>query len=277
MTLVALLGFTSSRLRVKFFQFFSTFLHSLRLNSLPVSRSYALILAANTCLMSFRFFFKVKGSSLSVLVLRHHNKTVLMRGHLLDVVRTLLLESSVSPRFWCEALSTAAHLINCLPSLTTNHVSPFSKLFGHSPLYSDLRTFGCICFAHLPPHERHKLTAQSVKCVFLGYGIPHKGYVCYDPHASRIWVSRNVIFFENQYFFSSHVQLSSASISFLPIFSESPTVVEWFKPGFVYERRSRHEFGSTSFVPPFDLDLAPDPAPASTTLRQFTRASRPPN
>ena len=84
-------------------------------------------------------------------------------------------------------------------------------------------------------------------------------------------VSRNVIFFENQYFFPSHVQLSSASVSLLPIFSESPTIVEWFKPGFVYERPSRHESGSTSFVPPSDLHLAPDPAPASTTLRRSTR------
>ena len=168
-------------------------------------------------------------------------------------------------------------MINRLPSPTTNHVSPFSKLFGHSPLYSDLRTFGCVCFVHLPPHERHKLTAQSVKCVFLGYAIPHKGYVCYNPHASRIRVSRNVIFFENQYFFSSHVQLSSASVSLLPIFSESPPIVERFKPGFVYERRSRHESGSTSFVPPSDLDSAPDPAPASTTLRRSTRPSRAPN
>ena len=193
--------------------------------------------------------------------------------HLLDVVRTLLLESSVPPHFWCEALSTAIHLINRLPSPTTNHVSPFSKLFGHSPLYSDLRTFGCVCFVYLPPHERHKLTAQSVKCVFLGYAIPHKGYVCYDPHASRIRVSRNVIFFENQYLFASHVQLSSAFVSLLPIFSESPPIVERFKPGFVYERRSRHESGSTSFVPPSDLDLAPNPAPTSTTLHRSTRPS----
>ena len=172
-------------------------------------------------------------------------------------------------------------MINRLPSPTTNHVSPFYKFFGHSPLYSDLCTFGCICFVHLPPHERHKLTTQSVKCVFLGYVIPHKGYVCYDPHASRIRVSRNVIFFENQYFFPSHVQLSSAYVSLLLIFSESPTIVERFKPGFVYERRSRHESGSISFVPPSYLDLAPDPdpdpAPASTTLRRSTRPSRPPN
>ena len=71
---------------------------------------------------------------------------------------------------------------------------------------------------HLPTHEQHKLTAQFVKCAFLGYAISHKGYVCYDPHARRIQVSRNVIFFENQYFFPSHVELPSTFVSLLPSF-----------------------------------------------------------
>ncbi|KAL6332044.1 hypothetical protein AAG906_020403 [Vitis piasezkii] len=197
--------------------------------------------------------------------------------HLLDVIRTLLLDSSVPPHFWCEAFSTAVHLINHLPSSMLNHVSHFSKLFGHSPLYFDLRTFGCVCFVHLPTHEQHKLTAQSVKCVFLSYVIPHKGYVCYDPHAHRIQASRNVIFFENQYFFPSHVELPSTSVSLLPSFSESPTILEMFKHGFVYERHSQHEFDSTSSVPLFDLDPTPDLAPRSTTLRRSTRLSRPPD
>ena len=80
---------------------------------------------------------------------------------------------------------------------------------------------------------------------------PLKGYVCYDPHARRIRVSRNVIFFENQYFFPSHVEMQSTSVSLLPSFSESPTILENFKPGFMYERRSRHEFGFISSMPPF--------------------------
>lgn len=28
-----------------------------------------------------------------------------------------------------------------------------------------------VIFVHLPPHERHKLSTQSVKCVFIGYNI----------------------------------------------------------------------------------------------------------
>ena len=79
--------------------------------------------------------------------------------HLFDVVRTLLLESFIPPHFWCETLSTLVHLINRLPSPTLNNVSLFFKLFGNSPLYFNLYAFGCVCFMHLPAHERHKLTA----------------------------------------------------------------------------------------------------------------------
>ena len=121
----------------------------------------------------------------------------------------------------CEALSSSVHLINRLPFRILNNVSPLFKLFGHSSLYFYLRIFGCVCFVHLPAHERHKLISQSVKCVFIGYVIPQKGYVCYDPHGCRIRVSRNVILFENQYFFSSHVEL---------LFTSFPLLLSFFIP-----------------------------------------------
>lgn len=82
--------------------------------------------------------------------------------HLLNVVRTLMIESSVPSRFWVEALSTAVYLINCLPSPTLHVDSPYSHLFGIPPDYNSLHVFGCICFVHLPPTKRHKLAAQSV-------------------------------------------------------------------------------------------------------------------
>ncbi|CAL2235970.1 unnamed protein product [Prunus armeniaca] len=113
--------------------------------------------------------------------------------HLLDVVRILLLESSTPSRFLCEALSTAIHLINRLPSPTLNHNSPFTRLFGHPLSYSNLRTFGCVCYVHLHAHEHTKLTAQSIPCAFLGYSVHQKGFLCYDPNLRCIRVSRNAI------------------------------------------------------------------------------------
>ena len=116
--------------------------------------------------------------------------------HLLDVVRTLLLESCVPSHFWCEASSTTVYLINRLSSPTLNDDSPYFHLLGHAPNYSNLHIFGCVCFVHLPAHERNKRTTQSVKCAFLRYVGTQKGFLCNnDPHSSRTRISRNVIFF----------------------------------------------------------------------------------
>ena len=49
--------------------------------------------------------------------------------HLLDVVRTLLLESSVPSTFWVEALSTTIYLINQLPSHVLDFASPYYRLY----------------------------------------------------------------------------------------------------------------------------------------------------
>lgn len=86
------------------------------------------------------------------------------------------------------------------PSSTTAHQTPYFRLFQYHPSYDNLHTFGSICFVHLPPTERTKVTAQSVECIFLGYAQHQKGFVCYDPKVRRIRISQNVIFFFNSIF-----------------------------------------------------------------------------
>ena len=156
--------------------------------------------------------------------------------YLLDVVRTLLLKSSVPSTFWVEALSTTVYLINRLPSRVLDFASPYYRLYHHHPSYLDMHTFGCVCFVHFPSQERHKLSAQSVKCAFMGYSISHKGYVCYDPCSNKFRISHHVVFFENQSFFSTHVA-SFPEIHVLSNFDELNSTPERFKPGIVYERR----------------------------------------
>jgi hypothetical protein len=155
--------------------------------------------------------------------------------HLLDIVRTLLLESSVPSKFWVGALSIAVYLINGLPSQVLNFDSPYYRLYHQHPSYLNPHTFGCVCFVHLSPHERHKLFAQFVKCAFMGYSISHKGYVCYDSCSNKFRIPRNIVFFENQHFFSTHVE-SLLEISILPCFDELTPLPKWFKPEIVYTR-----------------------------------------
>jgi hypothetical protein len=45
------------------------------------------------------------------------------------------------------------------------------------------------------------LSAPSLKCVFLGYHRPQKGYHCYSPTLKRYLISADVTFFESVLFF----------------------------------------------------------------------------
>ena len=169
----------------------------LRINSPHASKSCALIRVENVS-SDFQKFLQHKGiiSQRTCPYTPQQNGVAERKnGHLLDVTRSLLLESSVPTRFWVEALATAAHLINRLPSASLQNQSPYYRLYQTSPSYDALHVFGSVCFVHLPPSERTKLTAQSAKCVFLGYAPFQKGYLCYDPHIRRLRTSRNVVFF----------------------------------------------------------------------------------
>jgi hypothetical protein len=199
-----------------------------------------------------------------------------MNRHLLDITRTLLLKSSLPSKFWIEALSTAIYLINRLPSQVLNFDSLCYRLHHKSPSYHDLHTFGYVCFVHLPSHKRYKLSTQSTKCVFLGYNISHKGFVCYDLSCRKFCISRNVVFFENQYFFPTYVAFSFVA-PILPHF-EDVSSFEWFKPGILYERR-RPTLPLLETDPPPDTapKIASEPSTHQPALHHSTRVSHPPD
>jgi len=164
-------------------------------------------------------------------------------------------------------LSTAVYLINRLPSQVLDFDSPFFRLYNMHPSYDHLHPFGCVCFVHLPPIERHKLGAQSVQCAFMGYSSTQKGFLCYDASSKRLRISRNVIFFDDQYFFPCH-SLTSHTLVTLPHFNVVSRAIEHFKPGIVYARRQLT-------LPPHGAHSTLEPAPAEP--RRTTRISRPPD
>ncbi|GFS39644.1 hypothetical protein Acr_00g0064080 [Actinidia rufa] len=59
--------------------------------------------------------------------------------HILDTVRALLISASVIESFWGEAALTTVYTINRTPSLVTDNISPYEKLYSTTPNYNLLR------------------------------------------------------------------------------------------------------------------------------------------
>lgn len=176
-------------------------------------------------------------------------------------------------QFLCEALSTVVHLINRMPSPSIGNESLFIQLYGHPPNYSTFRIFGCVCYVHLTPQERTKLTTQSVEYTFLGYSPHQKGFLCYDPNLRRIRVSRNVIFLENIYSFASHHDLVSSPVFVLPLFSNSHSGQQYSKPLLTYKRRTIAQNQPTD-GPPQDISLVVGPVEEESEPTPLQRSSR---
>jgi hypothetical protein len=106
-------------------------------------------------------------------------------------------------KFWDEAFITATFLINLLPSKTINFQTPTERLLHVTPNYDALRVFGCACWPNLRPYNKRKLAFRSKQCVFLGYSPLHKGVKCLDVSTGCIYISRDVVFYEKVFPFSS--------------------------------------------------------------------------
>jgi len=108
---------------------------------------------------------------------------------------TLFSAASLPIQFWGEAFTTGMHIINELPSPIISNKSPYEMLFNVKPDYATFKTFGCACFTLLRPYNKHKLDFRSACCIFLGYSLHNKGYLCLSSNG-KTYVSRHVIFHE---------------------------------------------------------------------------------
>lgn len=112
---------------------------------------------------------------------------------------------------------------------------------------------------------REKLSARSVKCVFLGYSRSQKGYLCYSPDLDRFFISPDVTFFESAAFFTPAQSPQDSITEVLPIpHFESISSMPQSRPLQTYHRRRMH---LQDVAPPISTpaDL-PDSPPVSSAL-----------
>ena len=116
---------------------------------------------------------------------------------LMDMVRSMMNNSSVPVSLWMYALRTAAYLLNRIPSKAVPK-TPYELWMGRKPSLRHLHVWGCQAEVRIyNPHER-KLDPRTISGFFIGYPEKSKGYRFYCPnHSMRILESGNAHFIEN--------------------------------------------------------------------------------
>lgn len=69
---------------------------------------------------------------------------------------------------------------------------------GQKPSLNHIRVFGCQAFLHIPKAKRSKFEPKSISCIFVGYSLVAKAYRLYNPVTGKRFISRDVVFMENQ-------------------------------------------------------------------------------
>ena len=73
--------------------------------------------------------------------------------------------------------ASTCFLVNRMPSSSLENQIPHSIIFPHDHLFHvPSKVLGCTYFVHDLSPGLDKLSAQAIKCVFLGYSRLQKGY-----------------------------------------------------------------------------------------------------
>ena len=115
--------------------------------------------------------------------------------HIVETGLSILAHVGLPLKYWNYAFQTAVFIINNLPTSTLNYKTPHAILYKRDSNYNMFRIFGCMCYPLLRPYNRNKFDFKSHACLFLGYSINKKGFICLHP-SGKIYISRDVLFDE---------------------------------------------------------------------------------
>ncbi|CAI7820490.1 unnamed protein product, partial [Closterium sp. NIES-54] len=130
---------------------------------------------------------------------QHNGAAERLNRTLVEAVRSLLQHSKLGNEWWGEASALAAWIRNCVPTKVLSGTTPFEAWTGTKLNLSRLRTFGCLCYYHVPDPLRHKLQPKARAAIYLGIAANERAWRVWDLGERRVVTSRDVVFDEDKF------------------------------------------------------------------------------
>ena len=108
------------------------------------------------------------------------------------MTRSMLKQKNLPHKFWGEAVTTAAYILNKCPTKKLSLKVPEEAWCGRKPRVKHFKVFGSLCYKHIPDARRSKLEDKSEIMILIGYH-PTGAYKLYNPVTQKVHISRDVI------------------------------------------------------------------------------------
>jgi hypothetical protein len=116
----------------------------------------------------------------------------------MDMVRSMISYSTLLLGLWMEALKTAIHILNRVPSKSVPK-TPYELWTGRVPSLNHLRVWGSLAEAKLFNPNIGKLDPKIVSCYFIGYPKKSKDNRFYYPDRHTKFVEmRHAVFLKDE-------------------------------------------------------------------------------
>ena len=115
-----------------------------------------------------------------------------------SMVRSMLKAKDLPRELWGEGVNTAVYILNRSSSKILQGQTPHEKWTRRKTSVDHMRTFGSSVHAKITKGHLSKLEDRSQPTIFTGYELGTKAYKCFDPVNSKVIISRDAIFEEDE-------------------------------------------------------------------------------
>ena len=131
-------------------------------------------------------------------VVERKNRTVV------EMARTMLIDSNLSKMFWKEAVGTVVHIQNRCLFRPHTHKTPYELWYGRTPTVKYFKVFRSKCFIKNKNENVGNFEDKAYEGILLGYSTKSKGYKCYNKYLKKIVESNDVKMAENGVVATNH-------------------------------------------------------------------------
>lgn len=123
---------------------------------------------------------------------------------LTQMVNAMFSNSGLGQGYWGEALLTACHILNRVPTKRIQK-TPYELWKNKKPNLNYLKVWGCRAVVRVPEPKKRKLGERGIECVFIGYAQHSKAwrFMVIEPNdyisVNTVIESRDAIFDESRF------------------------------------------------------------------------------